>query len=130
MERTHGPLLLVEDDAPLRAALWDLLVYEGYEVVAVGGGEPAVAYLREHSPPALVVLDLEMSGVDGWAVLREIAADARLEELSVVVFAGTAGACGAEADPHVRAVLSKPVFLDAFLAAVRQFHRATLPKRY
>jgi CheY-like chemotaxis protein len=77
-----------------------------------------------------VVLDPEMAGVDGWAVLREIRADPRLEELAVVVFAGPAGACDAEGDPHVRAVLSKPVFLDAFLAAVRQFHRSKLPKGY
>ncbi|MCU0625183.1 MAG: sigma-54 dependent transcriptional regulator [Gemmatimonadaceae bacterium] len=62
-------ILVVDDEAPIRAALGQLLEYEGYEVRAVASGREALAeYPRLR--PHLVFCDVKMAGMDGLEVLR------------------------------------------------------------
>ena len=72
-----------EHDAIVRAALED----EGYEFEeadSVASGWNAV----DAAPPALVVLDYEMPGGDGFELVRKIRADARFAKLPVVMLTG------------------------------------------
>jgi CheY-like chemotaxis protein len=64
-------VLVVEDDPDLRTLLWRIFADAGHEVaMAADGGE---AIEKVHSlRPELVVLDLALPGLDGWAVLRSI----------------------------------------------------------
>lgn len=64
-------ILIVEDDENLRMALEDNLVDEGYEVEAVADGKSALRALGrgEHE---LVILDIMLPDIDGYAVCREI----------------------------------------------------------
>jgi CheY-like chemotaxis protein len=57
---------LVDDDATFRRELSEILVAEGYRVDCAANGEQAWAYLRDGSPPALILLDLMMPVMDGW----------------------------------------------------------------
>ena len=70
-------VLVVEDDAPLRSALRAGLRAQSIEVVDVANGEDAISALASNIPD-LVLLDLNLPGVDGFAVL------ARARELSQV----------------------------------------------
>ena len=70
-------VLVVEDDTPLRTALRAGLTAQRLDVVDVANGEDAIAALAR-SIPDLVLLDLNLPGVDGFAVL------ARARELSDV----------------------------------------------
>jgi response regulator NasT len=71
--RTRGPrVLLVEDNAPLRASLRELLEDEGFSVVGeAGDGEEGVASAVELGPD-LVVMDLKMPVMDGIEATRRI----------------------------------------------------------
>jgi DNA-binding NtrC family response regulator len=62
-------LLLVEDEAPLRAAVAEQLGDRGFVVEAAESGEAAVARLAEFAF-ALVVTDLRLPGIDGVAVVE------------------------------------------------------------
>jgi len=64
-------VLVVEDDPDLRTLMWRIFADGGHEVeMAVDGGE---AIEKVHSlRPELVVLDLVLPGLDGWAVLRSL----------------------------------------------------------
>jgi len=64
-------VLVVEDDADLRTLMWRIFADGAHEVaMAADGGE---AIEKVHSlRPELVVLDLVLPGLDGWAVLRSI----------------------------------------------------------
>jgi CheY-like chemotaxis protein len=64
-------VLVVEDDPDLRTLMWRIFADARHEVaVAADGGE---AIEKVHSlRPELVVLDLVLPGLDGWAVLRSI----------------------------------------------------------
>lgn len=111
-------ILIVEDDAPLRALLQERLTAEGYGVEAVATGEEALQVLAVR-PPDLVVLDLMLPGMDGLEVCRRLRASypavyvlmltARSSELDRVV--------GLEvgADDYV----TKPFSLNELVARVR-----------
>jgi two-component system nitrogen regulation response regulator NtrX len=64
-------ILVVDDEAGIRAALKQLLEYEGYEVVQAGAGQEALALYSEQRPH-LVLLDVKMAGLDGLGVLKQL----------------------------------------------------------
>jgi two-component system response regulator MprA len=64
-------ILVVDDDAPIRRMLSRTLAAEGYAVEASPDGGTALAAV-ERSAPDLVVLDVAMPGVDGFAVARRL----------------------------------------------------------
>ncbi|MGE5278682.1 MAG: sigma-54-dependent transcriptional regulator [Acidobacteriota bacterium] len=66
-------ILVIDDDAGIRDALRMILEYEGYQVSAAPDGQTGLAEL-EANPPAAVLLDIKMPGIDGLEVLDRIAA--------------------------------------------------------
>jgi CheY-like chemotaxis protein len=87
-------ILVVDDHAEMARALAALARGLGYNVTTAHGGQEALESVRR-SPPDLVVLDLQMPGVSGFDVLRELRADPRFERLPVVI-------CSAASSPYVR----------------------------
>jgi signal transduction histidine kinase/DNA-binding response OmpR family regulator len=78
------PILVVEDDAPTREVIVDLLMAKGYGVVAAPDGVSARMHVAS-SMPALVILDLLLPGVSGFELLAEWRADSRTAELPVFI---------------------------------------------
>ncbi len=67
-----GARILVVDDHPVNCELLEaMLVPQGYRVECAYSGEEALALIR-HDPPALVLLDVNMPGMDGFEVTREM----------------------------------------------------------
>lgn len=66
-----GPILLVEDEGPLRKIIGRNLEKRGYRVVAVETGAEALAALRA-GRPALLLLDVNLPDMTGWEVLRAL----------------------------------------------------------
>ena len=62
-------VLVVDDDADIRAILVFTLEDAGFQVREAADGAEAVAVLKSHAPDCLV-LDVMMPGVDGFGVLR------------------------------------------------------------
>ena len=67
-------VLVVDDEASIRDSLERALRLEGFEVETADGGEAALAAVSRR-PPAVVVLDVTMPGLDGVRVLRRLRAD-------------------------------------------------------
>ncbi|WP_052665536.1 response regulator [Nitriliruptor alkaliphilus] len=77
--------VLVVDDEPDVLLLCRVnLEFEGYRVIEAGDGEAALARLAEEVPD-VVLLDVMMPKLDGWAVLERIKADPRTAEVPVVM---------------------------------------------
>lgn len=66
-----GRVLVVEDEPELARVLRDYLENAGFATQAVHDGPSALSLVR-HQPPDLVLLDLNLPGVDGLDVAREI----------------------------------------------------------
>jgi CheY-like chemotaxis protein len=106
-------VLVVEDDADVREALADALADVGYRVAQAPGGDVALARLREGLRPRMILLDLMMPGVDGWAFRRQQAADSALAGIPVMVLTAR---CDASME-GVR-VLVKPIDFRRLVAEV------------
>ena len=78
-------LLVVDDDARVCDVLRRLLARSGYAVTCAGGGEEALALLRDVRPD-LVILDWMMPGLDGLGVLRRMRADPTTAATGVMVY--------------------------------------------
>jgi len=61
-------VLVIEDEAPLRANLVRILSAEGHEVASAADGDEGLRHARE-ARPELVICDILMPRVDGYAVL-------------------------------------------------------------
>jgi type II secretory ATPase GspE/PulE/Tfp pilus assembly ATPase PilB-like protein/ActR/RegA family two-component response regulator len=87
--QTPGPtgrerVLLVEDEAPLRGVLRDLLEREGYTVIEAGDGVQALDAI-DRSAPDMVVLDLNLPRLDGFGVLKHLRTRPNTTALPVLV---------------------------------------------
>ena len=64
-------ILVVDDDPDIREAVGTVLESQGYEVITARDGEEGLAKLREERPD-LMILDLLMPRMDGFAVCKEL----------------------------------------------------------
>jgi signal transduction histidine kinase/CheY-like chemotaxis protein/HAMP domain-containing protein len=80
-----GPVLLVEDDAPTRDLTRRQLERLGVETAEASDGGDALAWLAANPPPALILLDLLMPRMDGFAFLDEVARRPELREIPIVI---------------------------------------------
>jgi len=78
--RDRASILVVDDDPKIRDLVRMYLEREGFAVETASDGLAAVAAVREH-PPRLMVLDLMLPALDGFAVLRAARADSDLPVL-------------------------------------------------
>jgi CheY-like chemotaxis protein len=116
-----GPILVVDDEASVRAAVSAILESDGYEVVTAADGLIALERAQHH-PPALIVLDIRMPRMDGVAFAREYH---RRATYPAPILLLTASVNGAEWHRAIGAVshMSKPFDIDDLLAAVAEHAR-------
>ncbi|MBI3896240.1 MAG: response regulator [Acidobacteria bacterium] len=76
-------ILIAEDDPASRELLLEVLESLGYEVIPACNGAEALQKVSETCPD-LVLLDIQMPILDGFAVLRQIRQDPRLAALPVM----------------------------------------------
>lgn len=111
-------VLVVDDDEIIRALMAITLADEGYNVLEAEDGAAALRVASE-CPPDLIVLDMNMPRLDGWAFVRRYREQsARPAPIVVSTAAGNAAFC-AEALQAAGAV-GKPFELEELCRAVAQ----------
>jgi CheY-like chemotaxis protein len=106
MEMNEGcAILIVDDDEDLTDSVVTVLAGSGYVLSTASDGISALMALRAMPrQPCVVLTDLQMPGMDGFALIRAIRTDQRLSHVRVVVLSAIAHHAPSGAD----AVLSKP----------------------
>jgi two-component system cell cycle response regulator DivK len=115
-------VLIVEDNELNMKLFNDLLEAFGYKTVKTRDGRTAVDMAREHKPD-LIIMDIQLPGISGLDVTRQLKQDIELAPIPVV--AVTAFAMRGD-EQRIReggceAYLSKPISVQSFLSTVRQF---------
>ncbi|MDG4553349.1 MAG: diguanylate cyclase [Candidatus Competibacter sp.] len=88
MEQTGQPLvLIVDDDDSQRLLVGASLRQGGFSIVEAASGEQALEVFRQH-PPDLVLLDVVMPGMDGFATCAALRGLARGRNLPIVMVTG------------------------------------------
>lgn len=113
-------ILIVEDNEKNRKLLRDVLRFKGYQTLETETGEEGIRIARE-SQPALILMDIQLPGIDGITALKQLRADPRTEKIPVI-------AVTASAMMHSRAEIlaegfngyqTKPISVKEFLKTVR-----------
>ena len=76
-------ILVVEDNLPNRELIREILESCGHEVIEAEDGQQALERLKE-TKPDLVLLDLQMPVLDGYAVVRQLRQIPRLANLKIL----------------------------------------------
>lgn len=117
-ERFARPILVVDDDEATRAAERQVLTEDGFRVTEARDGEEAMRAIRT-DPPALVVLDIQMPGVDGPSFARELRTT--LRRVPLVILTGVDDAKHEADRCNAEAYLRKPFDAPELLKVVRRF---------
>lgn len=110
-------VLVVDDDPSILDTVTAILSSEGYQVKAAGGGEEALALFSVWRP-TLVLLDMRMPLMDGWAVARALREIGSKVPIVVMTAAENAKQWADEIDAAGH--LAKPFDLDDLLACVEE----------
>ena len=112
-------ILLVEDNDKNRKLVRDVLTYKGYQIVEAETGEDGVRLARERRPH-LVLMDIQLPGIDGIEALRRLRADETTRAIPVI--AVTASAMDHDRQKIMAAGFdgyqSKPLHVKEFIGAV------------
>ena len=110
-------VLVVEDDPETRAFLQTALREElGLAVAVARDGAEAVERARRHKP-AVVLLDIHLPELDGYAVAQRLKADSRTEDAFLIALTGRGEPRQAAAAGFDR-YLNKPIDIDHLLVAI------------
>jgi len=114
-----GSVLVIEDDQGIRETLRLALEVEGYLVYTATNGKEALELLSNVPSPCLILLDLMMPVMDGWAFSEALDRDNVLATIPVVVV--TAFEEKATALKKKYEVVKKPVDIDRPMNTVAQY---------
>jgi two-component system, cell cycle response regulator DivK len=117
-------IVVVEDQPDSLKLLSTLLSLRGHQVIPLASGERLVDTVRQHSPPAdLVLLDIQLPGRDGYALLQDLKAIEGDHRWKVVAL--TAHAMPADRDKALAAgfdgYITKPIDIRTFPNEVAGF---------
>jgi len=85
--RPKRTILVAEDSADSREMLQILLEMKGYDVISAGDGHLAVE-VAVHQIPDLILIDLELPGIDGVSVAKALRLRPELKSVPIIIISG------------------------------------------
>ena len=116
-------ILVVEDDEAIRGLVSEVLRDDGYEVSEAANGAEALDYVNDHRPD-LIVLDLMMPVMDGWAFVERWRNHPGCKDVPIVVTSASHDlpkTAERLRSYGVRTCLAKPFDVDGLLALVERY---------
>jgi CheY-like chemotaxis protein len=83
IENHQSKILIIEDNEQNRYLVTFILESRGYRVIQATNGREGIA-LAEQTEPALILLDIQLPGMDGYAVARELRSNPAFDQVPIV----------------------------------------------
>ncbi len=113
--------ILVVDDTPANLSLLSDLLKDEYQVKVATGGTRALEIARSSTPPDLILLDVLMPGIDGYAVCRELKRDDLTRHIPIIFLTTRSDPADEERGLQLGAAdyIAKPISPPVVLARIR-----------
>jgi CheY-like chemotaxis protein len=113
-------VLLIDDDDGLRTELIQVLGFEGYEAIEAANGHEGVLAARQQQPH-LIICDVNMPILNGFAVVKELRQDSQTEHIPVIFLSAAHEPSDVQRGMQlgVVAYLAKPCSLEEFISVIR-----------
>ena len=117
-------ILVIEDNEENRRIMRDLLTHAGYEIIEAVTGEDGVT-AAETQRPDLILMDIQLPGLDGYEATRRIKASPALREIPIIAVTSYAlsGDDVKAFEAGCDAYVTKPFSPRALLAKIREYLR-------
>ena len=115
--RATATVLVIEDDDDTRMVFSDGLGYAGYRVIAASTGVDGLRAARDEHPD-LILLDLSLTGADGWEVVRCLKASHLTGDIPVLLITGYTDLGERSEAEGCAGFLTKPIRLKTLRTAV------------
>ncbi|MBX5482010.1 MAG: response regulator [Myxococcaceae bacterium] len=114
-------VIIVDDDRETRNMLATLLQSEGFHVLQAANGLKLISILHADHPD-VIVLDVNLSWIDGFELCRSVKANEEYRDIPVVFLSGRTSHEDVERGMSMGAVeyFRKPVDFEAFAARLRE----------
>jgi CheY-like chemotaxis protein len=116
-------ILIIEDEMPIRSLITEILEDEGYPVASATNGLEALMYLQQAELPRLILLDLGMPVMSGWAFREAQQRDPTLAAIPVIVMSALPDLDRKAAALKAADCLNKPLDIDTLLGTVARYYR-------
>jgi two-component system cell cycle response regulator DivK len=115
-------ILVVEDQEDNRRILRDLLTSAGYEVIEATAGEEGVTSAETYRP-GLILMDVDLPGIDGYEATRRIKANPDLHQIPIIAVTSYAlsGDDTKAFEAGCNAYVSKPYSPRELLVKIREY---------
>lgn len=115
-------ILIVEDQEDNRKILRDLLTSQGYTTLEATDGQTGIRLAEEHRP-ALILMDIQLPGIDGYEATRRIKANQDLSDIPLIAVTSYALSGDAQKafEAGCDAYIAKPYSPRQLLAKVQEF---------
>lgn len=115
-------MLVVEDQEDNRRILRDLLTSAGYEMIEAVTGEEGIALAEAHRPD-LILMDIQLPGLDGYEATRRIKANLALRHIPIIAVTSYAlsGDDAKALEAGCDAYIAKPYSPRELLTKIRQY---------
>lgn len=111
-------VLIVEDELDLRTVVAEVIAESGYAVTTATDGADALRKISIQRPD-LILLDLVMPGMNGWAFLDSVSNSPALQRIPIGIFSAAAIAHAAVPNGATR-LIPKPFDVEELLTAVEE----------
>jgi PAS domain S-box-containing protein len=129
----QGHLLVVDDDPQIVDLVCQLLEGEPYEIVSAADGQVALAAIARRRPD-VILLDLLMPGMDGFALIEQLHQDPKFQQIPVIVLTAKTLTAPEQAflDQSVRTVIQKrgldrDTLIQELRGLLQAYHGSTPP---
>ena len=123
-------ILCIEDEPEMIELIRLILEQHNYNVIGALGGEEGVR-MAEETRPDLVLLDLMMPGLDGWAVYQRMRSSENLRETPVIIVTAKAQSIDKVLGLHIAKVddyISKPFGPQELISSIQRVLGETQPE--